>query len=188
MGRKAGSTIAVERDSRREDSTTRPASGLEAAYLQNRPALLRFLKARGAGEAAEDLLQEIWLRIRNAPAGPVPAPLPYLYRMANNAMIDRHRSLAQSARRDSDWAETQAEPEQPSPESGVAARQEVAQLLHLVDRLGPRTGAILRRHRIDGLSQREVAAEMGISISTVESDLRTAYRALLEWKERRDEA
>lgn len=165
-----------------------PASGLEAAYLDHRAALLRFLRARGAGDSAEDILHDVWLRLRNSRPGPVPAPLPYLYRVANSAMIDRHRSLAQAGRRDANWAQSHAEHALPSPEAGTAAKQEVAQLLYLVDRLGPRTGAILRRHRIDGLSQREVAAEMGISISTVESDLRTAYRALLEWKERRDEA
>jgi len=64
----------------------------------------------------------------------------------------------------------------------------MAKVLALVDRLGARTAAMLRRHRIDGLSQRQVADEMGVSLSTVESDLRTAYRAMLEWKERSDEA
>ncbi len=165
-----------------------PISGIESAYLQHRGDLLRFLRARGAGDAADDLLQEIWLRIKKADSGPVAAPLPYLYRVANAVMIDRHRSTVQAARRDANWAETQPEQVQPSPEGAAAARQEVAQLLNLLDRLGQRPATVLRRHRIDGLSQREVAAEMGISVSTVESDLRTAYRALLEWKERRDEA
>ncbi|HEY0324811.1 MAG TPA: RNA polymerase subunit sigma-70, partial [Allosphingosinicella sp.] len=32
--------------------------GLEAVFLTHRAALLRFLRARGAGDAAEDLLQE----------------------------------------------------------------------------------------------------------------------------------
>ena len=164
------------------------ASGLEAAYLENRPALLRFLRARGAGDAAEDLLQDVWIRIGRSRPGPVPAPLPYLYRVANSVMVDRHRSQSQAARRDADWSAAHVEQAQASPETDVAARQEAAQLLYLLGRLNPRVAAALRRHRIDGLSQREVAAELGVSISTVESDLRTAYRALLEWKERRDEA
>ncbi len=38
------------------------------------------------------------------------------------------------------------------------------------------------------MAQKQVAAELGISLSTVESDLRVAYRALAQWKERSDEA
>ncbi|QNE05665.1 RNA polymerase sigma factor [Croceicoccus marinus] len=178
----------VEREGLIDGADVPQPAGIEGVYLANRPALLRFLRARGAGDAAEDLLQEIWLRITASRPGPVPAPLAYLYRVANNVMIDRHRSLSQAARRDADWSETHAEQAQPSPENDIAARQEAAQLLHLVDGLGPRVAAALRRHRIDGLSQREVAAELGVSISTIESDLRTAYRVLLAWKERRDEA
>ncbi len=163
-----------------------PASGLEATYLANRQALLRFLRARGAGDAAEDLLHEIWLRVTRAQTGPVAAPMAYLYSVANMAMIDRHRSQVQAARRDADWSESQREPHEPSPEAGVASAQEVASVLAVIDRLGPRAASAFRRHRIDGIGQRQVAEELGISLSTVESDLRLAYRALLEWKERRD--
>jgi len=54
-------------------------NGLEAVYLASRDALLRFLRAHGAGEAAEDLLNELWLRLRDARPGPVARPLAYLY-------------------------------------------------------------------------------------------------------------
>ncbi len=160
-------------------------SGLEATYLENRGPLLRFLRARGAGDAAEDLLHEVWLRISRAQTGPVAAPLSYLYSVANMAMIDRHRSAVQAARRDAGWAETRRDHE-PSPEAGVADAQEVASVLAVIERLGPRAARAFRRHRIDGVGQRQVAEELGISLSTVESDLRSAYRAVLEWKERRD--
>jgi len=160
-------------------------SGLEATYLDNRDDLLRFLRARGAGDAAEDLLHEVWLRISRAQTGPVASPLSYLYSAANMAMIDRHRSAVQAARRDAEWSETRRDHE-PSPEAGVAEAQEVASVLAVIERLGPRAATAFRRHRIDGVGQRQVADELGVSLSTVESDLRGAYRALLEWRERRD--
>ena len=47
--------------------------------------------------------------------------------------------------------------------------------------------AIFRRHRVDEVPQRKIAEEFGVSLSTVESDLRRAYRALAELKERMDE-
>ena len=77
-----------------------PHDGLEAVFLANRETLLRFLVARGAGDDAEDILQDVWLRISRGQAGPIAAPLAYLYRAANAAMIDRYRSARQAQLRD----------------------------------------------------------------------------------------
>ncbi len=38
--------------------STMPPTGLEAVFLANRDKLVRFLTARGAGDAAEDLVQD----------------------------------------------------------------------------------------------------------------------------------
>ena len=167
-----------------------PASGLEAAFLENREKLLAFLRARGAGDAAEDLVQEVWLRISASQSGPVAAPLAYLFRTADTLMIDRFRSRRQAEKRERDWTDihvTGAGPE-PSAERRLAAAQEAARVLAALDRLGPRVAAVFRRHRVDGVAQKAVAAELGVSLSTVESDLRTAYRALGELRERWNEA
>lgn len=173
-------------------STSSP-SGLEAAFLENRDGLVRFLRARGAGDAAEDLVQEVWLKISRSNPGPVGAPLPYLYRTADRLMIDRFRAARTAGARDQQWNETQFDatagvsPE-PSAERRITAAQEAASVLALLDSLGPRAARIFRRHRIDGVPQKTVAAECNVSLSTVESDLRIAYRALNEWKGRQDEA
>lgn len=170
--------------------TTEPSSaGLEAAFLENREKLVRFLRARGAGDAAEDLVQEVWLKITASRTGPVAAPLSYLFRTADLLMIDRFRSVRQSGLRDRDWTQVNAgDPPgvsaEPSPERRIAAAQEAASVLALLDGLGARVATIFRRHRIDGAPQKTIAAELGVSLSTVEADLRVAYRALAEWKER----
>ena len=168
-------------------------SGLEATFLEHRAKLLRFLAARGAGDAAEDVLHEVWLKITAADIGPVAAPLAYLYRAADMLMIDRYRSLRQAEKRERDWTDTMggAVPgvsEAPSPERAIIARQQARLVSDALDALGERPAAIFRRHRVDGIQQREVAAEFGVSLSTVESDLRLAYRALAQLKERLDEA
>ncbi|WP_059150495.1 RNA polymerase sigma factor [Novosphingobium barchaimii] len=165
------------------------SAGLEAAFLDNREKLVRFLRARGAGEAAEDLVQEVWLKIAASSPGPVASPLSYLFRTADLLMIDRFRSQRQAGARDRDWSDVNAgDPPgvsaEPSAERRIAAAQEAASVLALLDGLGPRIAAIFRRHRIDGAPQKTIAADMNISLSTVESDLRVAYRALAEWKER----
>lgn len=167
--------------------------GLAGAFMAHRERLLRFLHARGAGEAAEDVLQEVWIRISTAATGPVAAPLPYLFRVADLLMIDRYRSERQATLRDRRWSEavTGTDPEAsdaPSAEQELIARQHLREVWRTLDSLGDRTATVFRRHRIDGLAQRAVADEIGVSLSTVESDLRRAYRALAELKERLDEA
>jgi RNA polymerase sigma-70 factor (ECF subfamily) len=170
--------------------TAEPSSaGLEAAFLENRDKLIRFLRARGAGDAAEDLVQEVWLKITASRSGPVASPLSYLFRTADLLMIDRFRSVRQAGLRDRDWTQVHAgDPPgisaEPSPERRIAAAQEATSVLALLDGLGERVATIFRRHRIEGAPQKTVAAEMGLSLSTVESELRVAYRALAEWKER----
>lgn len=169
-----------------------PAAGLEATFLANRAALLRFLAARGAGEAAEDLLQELWIRVSTARTGPVAAPLAYLYRAANMLMIDRYRSQQQAARRDFAWAEANglsdsAPAEAPSAERTLLGREALQRVADAIEALGPRASAAFRRHRLDGIPQREVAAELGVSLSTIESDLRMAYRTITQLREAGDE-
>jgi len=170
---------------------SQPRTGLEEVFLENRDRLVRFLRARGAGDAAEDLAQEIWLKIGAGQTGPVASPLSYLYRMADTLMIDRFRSHRQAAKRDRDWTELHAGrvSEAPSADRRVAARDFVRLVAELLAGLEPpRVAEVFRRHRIDGVPQRQVAEEFGVSLSTVESDLRAAYRALADLKERHDEA
>ena len=172
-------------------STDGPAGGLEAVFLANRAALLRFLAARGAGEDAEDVLQEVWLKIVRVGAGPVGAPLPYLYRVANTVMIDRYRSARQARLREAAWTEERSGgtdvSDAPSADRVVSGQQYAREVAARLDRMPPRASAIFRRSRIDGVPQREIAAEFGVSVSTVESDLRSVYRALAELRERWDE-
>ncbi len=174
-------------------SANRSSSGLEAAFLENRERLLRFLAARGAGEAAEDILHEVWLKISAAQTGPISSPLSYLFRAADLLMIDRYRSARQAEKREKDWTEVNggAVPgvsDAPAPDRAIIARQQAQLVQETLDALGERQSAVFRRHRVDGIPQRQVAEEFGVSLSTIESDLRGAYRALARLKEKIDEA
>ncbi len=166
---------------------------LEQAYLAQRPRLLRFLAARGAGDAAEDLLQELWLRLARAEDSEAAANPAYMMRAADRLMIDRYRSRRQEARREEAWSQAQpglVENIAPTPdaERSIAARQQFARVEQALAALGERPAAIFRRHRIDGVPQREIATEFGVSLSTVESDLRRAYRVLADLRRTLDEA
>jgi len=169
------------------------ADGLEAVFLANRDALLRFLQGHGAGEAAEDLLHELWLRVRDARTGPIAQPLSYLYRAANNLMLDRYRSERQSTARDRNWTEATGgsvpgQSDEPRGERVLIARERLERVRTALAALGPRAEHIFRRHRLDEVPQRAIAAELGVSLSTVESDLRKATRVLIDLRETFDEA
>ncbi len=45
---------------------------------------------------------------------------------------------------------------------------------------------MFRRFRLDGVSQAEIAREMGVSLSSIEKDLQKAYRALARLKAKFD--
>ncbi|MEG3164396.1 RNA polymerase sigma factor [Sphingomonas sp. PB2P19] len=158
-------------------------TGIEAIFLANRDKLVRFLVGRGAGEAAEDLVHDLWIKVSGRADGPIGNPVAYLFRAADMLMIDRYRARRQAERRDQDWSAGQGDADPPA-DRVIAARQEAAEVAAALAALGPRITAIFRRARIDGVPQRQIAAEMGISLSTVESDLRIAARALADLKER----
>lgn len=169
------------------------ASGLEAVLLANKAPLLRFLRARGAGPDAEDILQEIWIRLGAAGAsGPIANPVAYLHRMADNLMHDRRRSAERRARREFAWSDATGATvpgvsDEPSIERVVIAREGVRAVERALAQLSERSRTIFRRFRFDGVDQRSVAAEQGISVSAVEKHLQRAYLAIMKEQQQPDE-
>jgi len=167
------------------------SAGIQQLFQEHRAELLRYLRAHGAGSDAEDILHELWLKLAAANSGPIAAPRNYLFRAATNLMIDRRRSELQAQRREVDWAEAVDRlPDAAAPDPGAERALDGRRRLNLVAaelrKLPARTQAIFRDHRLGGLPQREIAASMGVSISTVESDLRTVYRLLDEIRRKLD--
>lgn len=167
------------------------ATGLSAIFMANRAALLRFLRARGAGNDAEDLLQDMWMKLEAKDLGPVSDPLPYLYRMANNLMLDRYRSATRRERREQDWAEgaggVMADPtDDIAVDNRMILNEALDQARAVLRDLGPRVELVFRRFRVEGVGQRVIADELGVSLTTVEKDLQKAYRAMLSLKQKMD--
>lgn len=156
---------------------TDAAQGIEGVLLANRNRIVRFLEVRGAGHGAEDLFQDLWMRLTDRRTGPIADPLPYIMRAANNLMLDRYRSARQSDLRDKAWGEASAS-HSPSTETSLISREQLALVETAIAATGERPARIFRRFRVDGMGQRDIASEMGVSLSTVESDLRKVYAAL----------
>ena len=169
-----------------------PSGGLAGVFEQHRAELWRFLKARSTNPAdADDLLQDLWIRVNSladrAPPGPIGNPRAYLFRMANNLMLDSLRSRQRSMARDHGWLDAQgradAAPHQladpaANAEDAVAEAEEVSLITAAIAALPPGAGRALRLHRIEGLKHEEVARIMGISRSGVEKHLAVAMKHL----------
>ena len=158
-------------------------AGLEAVLMAYRAALIRFVRARGAGEEAEDLIHDLWIRARAVDMVQIHDPLAFLFRMADNLMIDRLRSAARAQRREQGWCAAVDEglagaSADPSIERALIGRERLNAVEHQLAALGDRTVAIFRRFRLDGIGQRQIGEEQGISVSAVEKHLRKCYRLL----------
>lgn len=148
--------------------------------------MLRFLTARvGDAAEAEDVLQELWIRLQSADAGPVANARAYLYRAAQNQALDRARSRQRRDRRDGEWVAEHAGPggaepadTRPNAEAAMLAREEAAALARAIEALPEGAGRAFRLHKIDGLSHAEVAARLGISKSGVEKHIAVAMAHL----------
>jgi RNA polymerase sigma factor (sigma-70 family) len=176
-------------------SSTAEITELAAAFVSYRPQLAAFLRAHmGSGFAGidvEDVLQELWLRCCRTGDVDVTNPRFYLFRMGHNLVLNLARSAARARERDADWAyihnRDKVAVEMPLAERSLLAHEKLALVDDTLFGLGKRVAGIFRRYRIDGVDQRQIAEEFGVSLSTVEKDLRKAYDALLALGSVRDE-
>lgn len=163
-----------------------PANGLQAVFAAMRPALVRRALGLGAGADAEDVVQDIWLKL-GAADGPIGNPHAYLLRMVYTTVLDRRRGARRSAARDAAWANPANQPDDDVEVADAERRLIALQTLRAVERrlssLGDPAATIFRRHRVDGLTQRQIADEFGMGLSTVEKHLRRAYAAILDLQE-----
>jgi RNA polymerase sigma-70 factor (ECF subfamily) len=170
-----------------ETGSTDGEQGLAAILAAERSRLVRFFTSRTGDPAeAEDVVQEIWLRIGQSAVGPVANPVAYLHRIGMNIVVDRLRERQRRARRDYDWndatgshAGSEAVDETPSAFRQIESRRRAERLAAAIDALPPGARQVFRRHKLDGASHAQIAAELGISKSAVEKHMAVAMRHLV---------
>jgi RNA polymerase sigma-70 factor (ECF subfamily) len=147
------------------------------------PMLTRFLLRNWKIEAEIiDLRQEAYARVYEAAQRERPALVkPFLFQVARNLMIDRLRKqsvVSLETMADFDWQNVSDD--RPSSEAHVAARQELRLLQAALDELPARCRQVVVLRKIEGLSQREVAARMGVTMDTVENQVAKGMRLLAQ--------
>lgn len=168
----------------------RSSEAIMDAYLANRSGLENFLRSRFSHEVeAEDAIQELWMRIEKVDDDRIKDPLSYLFKMAHNLAIDHKRSVQMQTRRESAWMETRIQrvandtiDNEPNAERILLSRERLREVDGILESLPERTSKIFRMFRVDGVPQKVIAHEEGISVSAVEKHLMRAYREILKLK------
>jgi RNA polymerase sigma-70 factor (ECF subfamily) len=164
-------------------SATGPALApdAEAMWREFHEGLLGFISRRVTSrETAEDILQEVMLRIHRSAAGVERAEAvgAWIYSIARNAIVDHYRSA--SVRREraagSEFdAEAIGEPGADRPD----VRGELAACIApLLKRLSPSFQEALALTELEGLTQEEAAARVGLSLPGMKSRVQRARRQL----------
>src|SRR5471030_269645 len=126
---------------------------------------------------AEDLAQETFIRALTVPQ-PIRSHRSLLYRIARNLLVDHYRrpdiTVYEPA---GEEGETDfAAPSYLQPYELIEESQYTALMTQTIEALPPRCREAFILHRLEGLSQKEVASHMGISLNMVEKHI---IRAML---------
>ena len=165
------------------------ADPLMAAYLERREDLFRYFRARlRSPEAAQDVVQDIYLRIARRPAEPIDNPSAYLYRLGANLMLDHIKREQRVNRRAAAWRQAtvetdtgiQSAAEDPSADRVVEARERLRLIVKAVDEMPRPVREAFRLHKLEGLSHAETAAAMGVSRSSVEKYIMSSLQHILK--------
>lgn len=136
--------------------------------------LTRFLQQNWRNRSdIDDLCQDIYARTYESAQHGIPkSARAFVFTVARNLLIDRIRA-AQIVPIDTiaDLESLTVASDLPLPDQRVAARQELRRLQAALDRLPPRCREAVVLRKIQGLSVREVAEHMGVSVKTVDRHL-----------------
>ncbi len=162
------------------ESEKRPAdenSALRQAFVSRYADLKRYLvRCLGSPQWAEDALHDTYLRLADVETtGRLRDPGAYVFRAALHTALDHRRreKKRRLSKADIDTLLHIAD-DAPGPELIFESRSEINRLAKVMTGLSPRRHDILIAARLEGLSRRDIAARLGISVSMVEQELRAA--------------
>lgn len=159
---------------------------LLAAFVDQRAKIARFIALRCGDDDVDDLVHELWLKVRRV-GKTVEKPIPYLFRMADRLVLDKRRGASRQRVRDNDWGYVHdvlsTAIESPTAESRLIVREKLEAVEEALQSAGERPRAAFRLYRMDGMEQKDIARTLGVSVSTVEKDLRKILDLLLSLRE-----
>ena len=153
-------------------------AALDPTVVQaHRDALYAFvLKRVGDAAAAEDIVQEVWLKAysRRTSLRHASKLRPWLYQITRNAIVDHYRAQKPSVTGPDEWPQS-------APAEAQRAEKELARCLGpLLDQLPAIYRQALLLTEFEGVTQREVASRLGLSLSGAKSRVQRGRQMLRE--------
>src|SRR3569833_2190154 len=152
---------------------------LTRSFMEARDDLLRFLRRRGRQRAAEDIVQTVWLKLRERGENPDTwqEPRAVLFTTASNLGTDNHRREIVAERAiATEAAAAEIVSAGPDPEAHADAVGQLERLSVALQRVPEQCREAFLLNRLEGLTHAQIAKQLGISTKTVQRHIERALR------------
>lgn len=161
-----------------------PAPRLLLSFQEHYDDLLNFLTRRMSDrQQAADVAQETYLKLLNIDESvAVLNDRGFIFRVAGNLAIDtlrREQRLSGSLGDDLEYSQV-VDPA-PAPEAAFLAKERLGILDDALQQLSPNARQALLLNRLEGLTQAQIAVELGVSESMVAKYIGQALRHCRDW-------
>lgn len=166
-------------------SASRPQPELDGWVRRYAPALRSYFARRVSEAEADDLVQEVFLRLHAMRReAPIENADRFIFTVARNILISRHRyQKARQAGAHEPLSEASDPVDTLSPERIVIGADEYERTVQAILALPPRARAAFQFHRFEQMTYQQIAARMGISHQSVKELIQRALVRLAETME-----
>ncbi|QNP50619.1 sigma-70 family RNA polymerase sigma factor [Diaphorobacter aerolatus] len=157
-------------------------SSLESVFIENRAQLWRVArKIVNTPDLADDVLQDAYLKLVDCPCQrQANQPLGYCHQVVRNMALDycrRHR-VESTYRTFNIEVETLEVPAIDTPDRNLCTRQVVAGVERALSKLPCRARTVFELYRVEGMTQREIAQNLGCALGLVNGLIAEATAAI----------
>jgi RNA polymerase sigma-70 factor (ECF subfamily) len=151
-------------------------SDLERISRQFRPALLAYFRRRVPSHAeAEDMTQEVFIRLAQSKVDTVDSTEAFIFRIATNLLRDRsRRDTVRAAYRNSVLQDDGREIDVLDPHRIAAGRETLGALWAAIQALPEPTQQIFILYRVENVDKQTIADNFGYAVRTVEKHISQA--------------
>lgn len=163
-------------------------SSISSAFIKNESAIKRFLRRfLYKSEDIDEIAQETFLRAYQATSGrEIDSPKAYIFQVARTLA---YNELARKTRKLTDYLEEATEQDTAGTEAleeELSAQQRVGHYFEAIAELPPRCRKVFLMRKVQAMSHRDIAANLGISISAVEKHIARGVESCKRSMEQRD--
>jgi RNA polymerase sigma factor (sigma-70 family) len=167
--------------------TERAPAELERVSRQYRPALLAYFRRRVSSHAeAEDMTQEVFIRLARKGEDNLEVSEPFIFRIAANILRDHaRRQRVRHAYRSRVLQDTSLGIDPLDPHRSLVARETLGALWSGIQALPEPTRQIFVLYRVEGIDKQTIADSFALHVRTVEKHITRAMVALARRIEKR---